>query len=556
MLKRLTTLIHLRILIFDFDKMNQTQWSRLLWQLVPLLPGMKSQPLLPLFIVLLCWPFFSVVPQDQYPKYEFRAVWIATVVNIDWPREPGLSVGQQKKEFLDILDFYQKLNFNAVIVQVRAAGDAFYPSTYEPWSKYLTGTEGTAPDPYYDPLEWMISEAHQRGLEFHAWFNPYRATFNKDTLELAANHAFHTHHDWMISYGKRYYFNPGLPEVRQYTTDVIMEVVNQYNIDGVHFDDYFYPYKVAGEVFADSITFVNHGNDIEPIEDWRRANVDSLIKDISDSIRAVKPWVQFGISPFGVWRNASVDSLGSDTRAGQTTYDDLYADPLKWMEEKWIDNIIPQLYWNMDYPPASHRKLVKWWAEQDYEGHLYIGHGAYKVKNNKDKAWKKYREIPMQVDLARSTTEVNGSVYFSAKTLQRNHKPLVRRLKKRKYRYPALRPPAPFMEKETPDRPVLSRMDTVVDRIDISFNHASDMPVKYLLVYGVKKNKKPDLNDITSLLFKEYVGIDMTCSVSLNKKDMKKLSQLMFTFIDRYGHESDPYVVELEKSKDAIISEK
>ena len=480
-------------------------------------------------------------PNSPEPKHEFRAVWIATVVNIDWPSEKTLTTAEQQREFIDILAFYQELNFNAVVVQVRAAGDAFYSSSYEPWSKYLTGEEGRAPAPYYDPLEWMIAEAHQRGFEFHAWFNPYRATFDKDTLSLAPNHAFNAHRPWVIEYGKRFYFNPGLPEVRRYTTDVIMEVVNRYDIDGVHFDDYFYPYKVKGETFDDSAAFTSYGTGMG-LEDWRRANVDSLIKNISDSLRAVKPWVQFGISPFGVWRNASVDSLGSDTRAGQTTYDDLYADPLKWMEYDWIDNVIPQLYWSMDYPPASHRTLIKWWSGQAYQGHLYVGNGIYKVKNNNDKAWRKYREVLDQLTMARNEPAVSGNVFFSARSLRGEHAPLAKKIKRKKYRYPALPPSSPFTEKSTVDRPAIRMANWQAQPVTIHLKPPNEA-VRFMLVYGAKKNRKLDVQNPCSIMLKKYIESGPGVIVSLDKKRLKGLGQLAFTFIDKYGKESTPVVL-------------
>ena len=518
----------------------------------PAIP-LAREIMIPLLVLTFGWVVSAKGQSNAAtPKYEFRAVWVATVVNIDWPSTKELTTGEQKQEFIELLDFYQELNFNAVIVQIRAAGDAFYASAYEPWSKYLTGEEGRPPEPYYDPLEWMIAEAHERGYEFHAWFNPYRATFDKDTLALAPNHAFNTHRDWMVEYGKRFYFNPGLPAVRRYTTNVIMEVVNKYDIDGVHFDDYFYPYKVKEQVFADSLTYALHGIG-KDIESWRRASVDSLVKNVSDSIRAVKPWVQFGISPFGVWRNASVDSLGSNTRAGQTTFDDLYADPLKWMEYQWIDNVIPQLYWSMDYPPASHRILVQWWSEREYEGHLYVGNGAYKVKNNSDKAWRKYREIIDQVDLARNEKAVTGNVFFSAKSIRGRHERLARKLKKKKYRYPALPPPSPFAGKVDLEKPVLMDWGWDSEGIKVTLHKAPGQSPRFAWVYGIKSDNGLDTRDPSAVLLKKYIGEEQEFAVSLHKKRLRRVDHLVFTFIDKYGHESDPLFLALEKSKEETV---
>ncbi|MEM8567224.1 MAG: family 10 glycosylhydrolase [Bacteroidota bacterium] len=488
-------------------------------------------PVLFLILLLLSSVMYA---QKIYPKREFRGVWIATVVNIDWPSQNSLGTQKQQEEFIKILEKYGALNFNAVIVQVRAAGDAFYPSSYEPWSKYLTGKEGKTPEPFYDPLKWMIKESHKRGFEFHAWFNPYRATFNLDTASLASNHAFNTHRDWMIRYGKRFYFNPGLPEVIEYTTSVIMEVVNNYDIDAVHFDDYFYPYKIEGEIFQDSKTFADYGVGIEDIEDWRRANVDSLVATISDSIRSLKPWVQFGISPFGVWRNSSVDPNGSDTRAGQTTYDDLYADPLKWAKYRWVDYLVPQLYWSMDHPLASHRKLVRWWADQELDCHLYVGHGMYKVKNNSDKAWNKYGEIPKQIDLVRATPEINGSVFFSAKSLLNRHERLNRLLSKKGYKYSALPPHVPFVDMKI-EMPKIKVAEKSKGNVRVEFE---DIPpdVRYIITYGAKREL--DIGNPKAMTGK--YDVDKTSFViELEPAKVKKLRQLGFTYINRYGIETE-----------------
>ncbi|KAI9549746.1 hypothetical protein GHT06_004004 [Daphnia sinensis] len=300
------------------------------------------------------YPIDYVIGHHEIPR-EFRGVWIATVANIDWPASGLDSYEKQKKDFIAILDYYKKLNFNAVIVQIRTAGDAFYPSKYAPWSKYLTGKEGQAPQTQENPLTWMIQEAHSRGLEFHAWLNPYRATFDLKTDLLSPNHDFHKHRDWMVKYGPKYYYNPGLPEVKNHLTAVIKEIVDNYDIDAIHFDDYFYPYKIAKETFPDQTTYNKFKNQGQTQDDWRRQNVNDLIQAVHTTIKTSKPWVQFGISPFGVWRNQAMDPKGSPTRAGQTNYDDLYADPMTWMKNGWIDYLIPQVYWSMEHPLASYR---------------------------------------------------------------------------------------------------------------------------------------------------------------------------------------------------------
>ncbi len=328
------------------------------------------------------------------PKYELRAAWIATVVNIDWPTQSNLSTEQQKQEFIELLDLMEDVGMNAVIMQVRPAADAFYYSKYEPWSQWLTGTQGKAPKPYYDPLDFMVKQAHKRNMEFHAWFNPYRAVFKYEQTKTDKNHITNTKPEWFFTYGPHKFFNPGLPEVRTFVTDVIQDVVRRYDIDAVHFDDYFYPYRrrnPEGKIidFPDSVEYVKYNRKYpdslisvstfdkdsnmiaETIQDttklfqnkadWRRNNVDLIIKLLHDSIKAEKDYVKFGISPFGIWRNKKEDPRGSETN-GYTNYDGLYADILKWMEEDWIDYVAPQLYWKIGKKVAAYEVLAEWWA--------------------------------------------------------------------------------------------------------------------------------------------------------------------------------------------------
>ncbi|EIM73802.1 hypothetical protein A3SI_17177 [Nitritalea halalkaliphila LW7] len=305
---------------------------------------------------------------------------------------------------------------NAAIVQIRTAGDAFYPSELAPWSTYLTGKQGQAPDTEEDPLLWMIQETHRQGMEFHAWLNPYRATFDDRLDQLAPTHDVLRHPEWMIAYGGKYYYDPGLPEVQEHLQNIIREVVENYPIDAIHFDDYFYPYKVEGETFGDAASYARLAREGQSLEDWRRENVNKLIASLHATIKELKPYVQFGISPFGVWRNQDRDPRGSATQAGQTNYDDLYADALAWMEAGTVDYMLPQLYWSMDYAPASHRVLVDWWAKYADKCLVYIGNGPYKIRNNADEAWDDPQEIPRQLALTRQDPRISGNAFFSAKS--------------------------------------------------------------------------------------------------------------------------------------------
>ncbi|WP_200975109.1 glycoside hydrolase family 10 protein [Echinicola sp. 20G] len=381
----------------------------------------------------------ETLPLFTAPSREMRGVWIATVANIDWPSSGNDSFEKQKMDFLQILDFYHQRNFNAVFVQVRAAGDAFYPSELAPWSKFLTGKEGQSPKTSMDPLKWMIQAAHERGMEFHAWLNPYRATFNLDTKELSPKHDYFRHPDWMITYGTKRYYNPGLPAVQNHIANIVKEIVQKYDVDGIHFDDYFYPYKIKGLEFADQNAYRQHGRG-SSLADWRRQNVDQLIRKTSEIIDSEKPWVAFGVSPFGVWRNNSQDPRGSATKAGQTNYDDLYADPLVWIKNGWVDYIAPQVYWSMDHDAASYRTLLKWWSDKAQDIPIYIGNGSYKVRNDGDEAWTSTFELPNQVAYARTIPGVEGNVFFRARSLMGNNRDVANLLLQNVYATPALAP--------------------------------------------------------------------------------------------------------------------
>jgi uncharacterized lipoprotein YddW (UPF0748 family) len=481
------------------------------------------------------------------PKNEFRAVWIATVVNIDWPKAGTDSVEKQKADYIEILDTYQKLNYNAVIVQIRSVGDAFYPSKLAPWSRYLTGKEGQAPQPYYDPLAWMIDQAHQRGFEFHAWLNPYRATFDTKTETLSKEHDFFKHRDWMIKYGEtgkeKYYYNPALPEVQSHLIAVVEEVVKNYDIDAIHFDDYFYPYKVSGKTFNDSASFKKYAYK-QSLEDWRRENVNSFVKGVYYSIKNSKPWVQFGISPFGVWRNKSVDPRGSDTKSGQTNYDDLYADPIAWMEGKYIDYMLPQLYWSIDHKTASYSKLIKWWAENCTNVNIYIGNGSYKIKSDSDKKWFIPDEIPNQIDLTRTYPNIQGNAYFSAKSFVNNNKDVTRLLENNQYKYPAIPLPVPSSIREGLEKPLIHSFTKERDVYRFSFKKTQSEQIRYIVVYSANDHAKLDCNDPSQIVEKVFIDAKSeSIPFSISKDKLNNAKKMAFTFIDFYGNESIPEII-------------
>jgi uncharacterized lipoprotein YddW (UPF0748 family) len=349
---------------------------------------------------------------------EFRGVWIATVENIDWPTRGNYNSDSQKVEFTRLLDFHQRNGINAVIVQIRPAADAFYASPYEPWSEWLTGKQGAPPTPYYDPLEFMITEAHKRGMEFHAWMNPYRAEFNVGRSSISSTHITRLHPEWFLTYGDKRYFDPGNKEVQQYVTGIVRDVVSRYAVDGIHFDDYFYPYRIPGKEFPDDAKYQQYGNGMNK-DDWRRSNTDSIIVMIGRAIKEENKNCRFGISPFGVWRNADKDSVnGSNTRAGQTNYDDLYADILLWLKNGWIDYVAPQIYWEIEHKTANFLTLIDWWSKHCYGQACYIGLGIYKANSNA--AWKDKTQLPRQIEALRNTPNIQGMIFYSSRILEKN----------------------------------------------------------------------------------------------------------------------------------------
>ncbi|WP_405878554.1 family 10 glycosylhydrolase [Streptomyces sp. NBC_01136] len=345
-----------------------------------------------------------------------RGMWLATVSHRDWPSRTGLSAAEQRAELLTHLDTAVRRRLNAVFFQVRPTADALWPSPYEPWSQYLTGVQGE--NPGWDPLGTAVREAHARGLQLHAWFNPYRIAGHTDPSRLAANHPARKHPDWVVPYGGKLHYNPGLPQVRKFVQDAMLDAVKKYAIDAVHWDDYFYPYPVAGQVFDDDAAYRAHGTGFPSRAAWRRDNIDRLVLETAARIRQIRPATRFGISPFAVWRNAATDSRGSDTRAGVQTYDDLYADTRKWVREHWIDYIVPQVYWNLGFAAADYAKLVPWWAAvaQGTGVKVYVGEALHKAGDPaQPSAWQDPAELSRHLTFAHAYPQVRGHVFFSAK---------------------------------------------------------------------------------------------------------------------------------------------
>lgn len=385
---------------------------------------------------------------------ELRGMWLTTVRNTDWPSKPGLTPEQVKAEYVAWLDFAVKLNHNAIFVHVRPSGDAFWPSAYAPWSYWLTGSKDGA-DPGWDPMAFMVAEAHARNLEFHAWFNPYKAAQEGDVAQLAANHPLRQHPEWAVGFpasgsSRRLYYNPGIPDARAYVENSILEAVTRYDLDAVHFDDFFYPYPEKGQDFPDAAAFAQYGAGMSKA-DWRRHNVDTFVKNMSERIRAAKPTVKFGISPFGIWRNSDTDPAGSATR-GLESYDAIYADTRKWVKEGWLDYIVPQLYWHIGFAIADYAVLLPWWSKlvEGTKTQLYIGMADYRV--GQAGAWKDPTVLTRQLAL-NDKYGVHGTIHFNAKSVRADRLGATTRYRTAHYATPALIPVTARLAQPAPQAP-------------------------------------------------------------------------------------------------------
>ncbi|SFE22422.1 glycoside hydrolase family 10 protein [Flavobacterium xueshanense] len=449
-------------------------------------------------ILILLLLFQTNLFSQQSPKREMRAVWISTVDNIDWPSKQGLSDQEMKDEMITLLDNMRSYNLNTVIFQIRPTADAYYKSTKEPASHWITGTQGVAPN--FDPLQLMIDEAGKRGMNVHVWLNPYRA--QKDTTKevLAKTHLYFKQPELFVTYGKTRYFNPGYKETRNFVSSVVGEIVRNYDIQAIHMDDYFYPYKITGQEFPDQIAFNKEPRQFKDKDDWRRDNVDLIIKQIRDTIIANKPEVEFGISPFGVWRNKSKDSEGSNTVAGVTNYDDLYADILKWQKENWIDYVTPQLYWHIGFDRANFEVLAKWWATHKYGANVYVGHGDYKIsKAAKEVEWRSPDQIVKQIEMIRSLPFIDGSMHFTASTLLKKGDTLRKPIIGKQYKYIALTPEANRIIRITPQPPTNAVFTQKGDKAFLTWK--ATMNNKKFVIYRFTKGKITDFSNSENIYY-------------------------------------------------------
>jgi uncharacterized lipoprotein YddW (UPF0748 family) len=473
------------------------------------------------------------------PKREFRAVWIATVDNIDWPSRKNMEPEEQRQEFSALLDFHRRNGLNAVFVQVRAAGDAFYAKSPEPWSEWLTGQQGRAPQPFYDPMEFMIAAARQRGLEFHAWLNLNRLVHRSST-SVSPENISRTKPHWILSYDGYKLFNFGLPEVRQFITDMTVNIARNYDVDGIHFDDYFYPYAVRGQTLQDEETYRRYGQGFASKADWRRHNIDLLIKQIHDALAEVNPRLKFGISPFGVWRNRRTADEGSETYGGLASYDDLFADTRKWIKEGWIDYIAPQVYFSSGFNKVPYRNLVDWWADNSFDRHLYIGQGAYRAGfKDPDKQWANPREIPNQVRYLREVG-AEGSIFFSSRSMRANTLGFVDSLRTNLYKYPALVPTMPWKDSTPPLPPQNLKANLQARGVELSWE--APAPAEdgdkawYYVIYRFEPDEAPSARDPRRIVGLCHQGVRFLDSTALPGRKY----QYFVTAVDRLHNEGRP----------------
>ncbi|WP_345949449.1 family 10 glycosylhydrolase [Mucilaginibacter sp. PAMB04274] len=509
---------------------------------------MKQRLVLTIAALLTCLQLLAqtdtIQQHNPTPKREFRGVWVATVTNIDWPSAPRLSSERQKNELVNIFDNHQQAGMNAIMLQVRPAADAFYAKGREPWSRWLTGRQGVAPEPFYDPLEFAVNEAHKRNMELHAWFNPYRATMDANTSALSPQHPIRLHPDWFFSYGGRKLFNPGLPDVREYIIQVILDVVKNYDVDGIHMDDYFYPYPIAGQRINDQATYEQYGsNRFTDIRDWRRNNVDTLIHALADSIHKYKPYVKFGISPFGIWKNKNQDTDGSETNGG-SSYFEQFADSRKWVKEGWLDYINPQVYWHFGNRAAAFEKLTSWWSDNTYNRHLYIGQAAYRINEPRNSGFKNPDQIPAQIRYIRNNARIQGSVYFSSVSLRRNYGGLNDSLRNHYYATPALPPLMLWRDSVPPNAPRQLAVGRTERGLILHWQVpllARDKELVYgYVIYRFYQGEKIDLSDTKHILHIQY---NPMLSAEDNTAERGKNYVYIVTAIDRMKNESEPIAV-------------
>lgn len=483
-------------------------------------------------VVLLIGIGNTAYGKSQPKKREFRGAWIQCVNG----QFQGIGTQEMQRTLRYQLDELQKDGVNAIIFQVRAECDALYPSRYEPWSKFLTGRQGTPPSPYWDPLQWMIDECHRRGMELHAWINPYRAK-TKTTNQLAANHIAVTHPDRIFSYDGLYILNPALPENRDYICRVVDDIVSRYDVDGIHIDDYFYPYPAAGQTIPDQRDFQHDSRGFTDIRDWRRDNVDLFVKQLGESVHQRKPWVKFGVSPFGIYRNQKSDPRNGSRTSGLQNYDDLYADVLKWVNNGWVDYCVPQLYWEIGNRAADYQELIGWWNRKAANRPLYIGEDVLRTVKYADPQNPASHQLPAKHRLHRQAANVQGTVLWYAKAAVDNPGNYGTLLRTDYWRYPALQPLMPFIDGDAPSKPKKVKAKHERDGCYLTWKAPKgkgwqDEAHRYV-VYRFLPGEPLDTGDPSKI-----VGMPYDNRLRLDYKDGRTKYIYVVTALDRMSNES------------------
>ncbi|GAB4315036.1 MAG: family 10 glycosylhydrolase [Candidatus Sumerlaeia bacterium] len=464
---------------------------------------------------------------------EFRAVWVATVANIDWPSEPGLPSDRQIAEMKAILDKCVELKFNAVVFQVRPACDALYASELEPWSPYLSGTWGKPPEPYYDPLAVWCEEAHKRGIELHAWINPYRARHSGNKQPVPDNHISKTNPKIVRQFGNWMWLDPSEPGTRDHTMAVVLDIVRRYDVDGIHMDDYFYPYdsylKEGGlNDFPDEENWQAYkaSGGTMSRSDWRRNAVDQFIERFYKEVKATKPWVKVGISPFGIWRPGYPEGI-----TGLDQYNSLYADCRKWLNEGWVDYFTPQLYWPIGAKGQSYPKLLNWWCEQNLKGrHVWPGNAAHSIGNKVQGVDFTAQELIDQIKVTRAQPGATGNVFFSMKHFMNNRGGICDLLKKEVYQTPALVPASPWLQPQPPARPtLLVEPGRNSGESIVSWNARKGDQVASYVYYFRQKDQ----------WFMKIIPAESNTGIRMVLKNEDKPDRIAVSAVDRFGNESE-----------------
>ena len=484
-------------------------------------------------IILFCFQFLMLPTLSAAPKREFRGAWIQCVNG----QFVGLGTTKMQQTLSYQLDELQKDGVNAIIFQVRPECDALYESKIEPWSRFLTSKQGEAPSPYWDPLQWMITECHKRGMELHAWINPFRAK-TKVTNELASNNIVIKRPDLVFPYDGLYILNPAKQENRDYICTVAADIIRRYDIDGLHIDDYFYPYPVAGLPIPDQQDFVNDPKGFNNIGDWRRNNVNLFIEQLHDTIQSIKPWVKFGVSPFGIYRNKRNDPNGSNTN-GLQNYDELYADVLLWENNGWFDYCVPQLYWEIGHKAADYETLIHWWNENANSRPLYIGEDIERTIKHTDPNNPSQNQMQAKYKLHEEMENVKGTVLWYAKAAVDNVGNYGTMLRNHYWRYPALQPLMPFIDETRPGKPKKIKPVWTSDGYTLFWQAPKnkswkDESVKYV-VYRFDNKEKINIDDPSHI-----VAITNNPWYNLPYVDGKQKYVYVVTALNRLSNESAP----------------